>query len=65
VAAVVYYVSMTARRGGRKDRNAVDIPWVEKQPPEDDALRILRERYAKGEIDFDTYEKMKNDLKRD
>jgi len=30
---------------------------------QNDALRILQERYARGEIDRDTYERMKNDLK--
>ncbi|GLV47858.1 hypothetical protein TJA_10180 [Thermus sp. LT1-2-5] len=29
---------------------------------EDRALEILRERYARGEIDRETYERMKRDL---
>lgn len=30
---------------------------------EDRALEILRERYARGEIDQETYERMKRDLR--
>lgn len=29
----------------------------------DDVLRILNERYARGEIDSETYQRIKNDLK--
>ncbi|MEJ2480358.1 MAG: SHOCT domain-containing protein [Acidihalobacter sp.] len=32
-------------------------------PPHDTALELLRERYARGEIDRDTYERMRNDLR--
>lgn len=59
VAAVIYYI--WTHRGGRRDKNVNDIPWVEKDIG-DDAMRILRERYAKGEIDLETYEKMKKEL---
>lgn len=31
-------------------------------PKEDDALRIVRERYAKGELTKEQFEKMKKDL---
>ena len=30
--------------------------------PHDAALEVLRERYARGEIDRDTYERMRDDL---
>ncbi len=32
------------------------------QSKEDDALRILKERYVRGEIDEETYQKMKRTL---
>jgi putative membrane protein len=30
--------------------------------PHDAALEVLRERYARGEIDRETYERMRDDL---
>jgi putative membrane protein len=49
IALVVYLVKMAMRRGafGKKDKSALDL---------------LNERYARGEIDKDTYEQMKHDI---
>ncbi|MBV1788070.1 SHOCT domain-containing protein [Marinobacterium sp. D7] len=44
------------------------IKWLSgsKEPPtgRKDALEILNERYARGEIDRDTYQEMKRELQR-
>ncbi|MGH2609428.1 MAG: SHOCT domain-containing protein [Tepidiformaceae bacterium] len=48
IAALVAWVTA----GGQ--RNA--------QPPRDSALEVLRERYARGEIDREEFERMRKDL---
>lgn len=55
--AVVAFVVYLASRYGRRDVTTLGEP-----KHRDNALRIIRERNAKGEIDSATYEKMKNDL---
>ena len=42
-----------------------DKQWIRTSPPtkqEDGALQLLRERYARGEIDHDEYQRRKEDL---
>ncbi len=46
-------------------RTNEDKQWIRSSPPakqEDGALQLLRERYARGEIDHDEYQRRKEDL---
>jgi len=52
IFAIIMFVRMMA---GHQDRHG-------SQTSEDSAMRILKERYAKGEIDKKEYEEKKNDL---
>ena len=55
VLAIVWMVTALTR----SSRGYADHP-----PPREDAgLRILRERYARGEIDHEEYERMRDHLK--
>lgn len=38
------------------------VDWIRPSLAEDSALEILKRRYAKGEIDRETYERMKKDI---
>jgi putative membrane protein len=50
LALVVYFIVQLFRRHAANGGQS-------------DALRILQERYARGEIDRDTFNRMKDDLK--
>jgi len=52
LVAVVYFVLRFSRKGNASMGN--DSPR---------AIDILKERYARGEIDKETYDSMKNELK--
>ena len=52
VVALVWFVTFVTRRGGSPPGN------------ENTALEILKERYAKGEIDREEFEQKKKDLNR-
>ena len=46
-------------------RTNEDKQWIRTSQPakqEDGALQLLRERYARGEIDHDEYQRRKEDL---
>ena len=46
-------------------RTNEDKQWIRTSPPtkhDDGALQLLRERYARGEIDHDEYQRRKADL---
>lgn len=59
LAAVVWVVVTVARSAAGKR----DEPESRSATHDDPALAVLRERYARGEIDRDTYERMRRDLK--
>jgi putative membrane protein len=50
IAALVWFVTLATRRSGSKPGN------------EKTALEILKERYAKGEIEREEFEQKQNDL---
>lgn len=50
VGAVVWFAAYAGRRGSR--------------PREDSPEEVLKRRYAKGEVDRDTYDRMLTDLRR-
>jgi len=50
IAALIWFVAFAPRRGGTSPGN------------EKSALEILKERYAKGEIERDEFEQKKKDL---
>lgn len=56
--AVIVLVVLLAVRYSRREPGTLGP-----QKESDGALGILRERYARGEIDSETYQKMKNELK--
>lgn len=61
VLGIVYLVR--AVEPGRGNDRRHDRPREDRElPRQDDALRILRERYARGEIDRDEFEQRKKDL---
>ena len=51
IIALVWFVAIATRRGGAS-------PGIDKT-----ALEILKERYARGEIDRDEFEQKQKDLK--
>lgn len=51
IAGVVLVVRWLVDRGSRASA-----------PPTESALEILKKRYARGEIDHETYERMKRDI---
>ena len=53
VAALVTVLWFALSRGGRRGGSAEDSPE-----------RLLKWRYAKGELDRETYERMREDLRR-
>jgi len=55
VAVILFFVF----RGGYSGRNAGARRW---RGGEEDALNILKTRYAKGEITKEQFEQMKKDL---
>lgn len=57
--AVVVWVIVAVARSAWGGRNA-RLP----RGGSDSALDVLRERYARGEIDHDTYERMRRELER-
>lgn len=62
VVAVVYFLVRDgdgSRAGGPRRRDDAGQGGV---PREDSALRVLRERYARGEIDQEEFERRKHDL---
>jgi len=50
MVAIVYLAPRLGRRGGREDR------------PGKDPLEIINERYARGEISREEFERLKKDL---
>ncbi len=41
---------------------ALIIKWLWQRPAQDSPLEILKRRYARGEIDRETYQRMKREL---
>ncbi len=57
IVGIIYLIRALVR-GGKEERWK---RWIEK---EDRAMDILKERYAKGEITKEQFEKMKEDLRK-
>lgn len=58
VAIGVWALSRSGVLGGTAEEHTVEPMPL----PEDDALDIVRGRYARGEITYDEYSKLRNDL---
>lgn len=54
IAALIWLFYRIARSQG----------WIGEGRPRDRAVEVLRERYARGEIDRETYERMLEELRR-
>lgn len=55
IAAVIYLIVKVKKQNSSKNETIVKIK-------DDEAMSILRQRYAKGEIDFEEYSKLKETL---
>lgn len=55
IAAVIYLIIKVKKQNITTDETATKIK-------DDEAITILRQRYAKGEIDFEEYTKLKETL---
>ncbi|MDA3919717.1 MAG: SHOCT domain-containing protein [Salinisphaera sp.] len=60
LAIVVWVVVSVARAASGRRKTDHSSPM----PRQDRALELLRERYARGEIDRETYERMRTELSR-
>lgn len=55
VAAVIYLIVKVKKQNATTNKTATKIK-------DDEAISILRQRYAKGEIDYDEYIRLKETL---
>ena len=58
LAVIIWALSRSGILGGTStERTAAAVPY-----PDDDALDIIRRRYARGEITYDEYEALRKNL---
>lgn len=60
IAIVIWFVIQYSSKGRMNNPSSNKI--IDRQTPDEDALEILKKRYAKGEINTEEFERMKNKL---
>ncbi len=60
IAIVVWFVSQYSSKG--RMNNPFSNKRIDRQTPDEDAMEILKKRYAKGEINIEEIERMKKEL---
>lgn len=60
IAIVVWFVFQYSGKG--KMKNPLSNNRIDRQKPDEDAMEILKKRYAKGEINTEEFERIKKEL---
>lgn len=60
IAIVIWFVFQYSSKG--RMNNPFSNNRIDRQTPDEDAMEILKKRYAKGEINTEEFERMKKEL---
>lgn len=60
IAIVIWFVFQYSSKG--RMNNPFNKKRIDRQTPDEDAMEILKKRYAKGEINTEEFERMKKEL---
>lgn len=60
IAIVIWFVFQYSGKG--RMNNPFSNNRIDRQTPDEDAMEILKKRYAKGEINTEEFERMKKEL---
>ncbi|NQU65466.1 MAG: SHOCT domain-containing protein [SAR324 cluster bacterium] len=60
IAIAIWFIFQN--RGKGKMNNPFGNNRIDRQTPDEDAMEILMQRYAKGEINIEEFERMKKEL---
>ena len=60
IAIVIWFVFQYSGKG--RMNNPFSNNRIDRQTPDEDAMEILKKRYAKGEINTEEFERIKNEF---